>query len=120
MVEQSVGAERAAAALGSWLLLQLLRDVTPATPFTSANARRLLHLALLVLMLNLWDYVARTVVLLLVPAFRIAELTVPLSHYVRLNADEVVPGFWVGFMLLIIAAVYQRGVELSHEAELVI
>jgi hypothetical protein len=107
-------------ALGSWLLLQLLRDVTPATPFTPANARRLLHLALLVLGLNLWDYVARAMVLALVPSFRIAELTAPLSHYVRLNTADVVPDFWVGYMLLIIAAVYQRGVELSREAELVI
>lgn len=106
--------------LGSWLLLRLLHDVTPAVPFTQANAHRLLWLAGLVLGLNIWEYVARVAVLALVPAFRVAELTAPLNQYVRLNTDELVPGFLTGFILLIIAAVYQRGVVLSREAELVI
>lgn len=105
---------------GSWLLLRLLQDVTPATPFTQANAQRLRKLALLVLGLNLWQYVAYLLVWALVPAYRTAQLAFPLSHYVRLNTDDLVPGLAVGFMLVIITAVYQRGVELSHEAELVI
>lgn len=106
--------------LGGWLLLQLLRDVTPAAPFTPANARRLYLLTLLVLGLNLWDYVARVVVLLLVPAYQAPGVAAPLNQYVSLNADELVPGFLVGFILFIIAAVYQRGVVLSQEAELII
>ena len=104
----------------SWLLLKLLQDVTPATPFTLANARRLRQLALLMFGLNLWDHLAYGLVWLLVPAYRVAGLAVPLNHYVRLSTDGVVPGLQVGFILLIIAAVYQRGVELSREAELVI
>lgn len=106
--------------LGGWLLLQLLRDVTPAAPFTPANARRLYLLTLLVLALNLWDYVARVAVLLLVPAYRAPGVAAPLNQYVSLNSDEWVPGFLVGFILFIIAAVYQRGVVLSQEAELII
>ncbi|TDN38970.1 DUF2975 domain-containing protein [Hymenobacter sp. UV11] len=104
----------------SWLLLGLLRDVTSDTPFTAANGRRLLWLALLLFGLNLWRYVAYALVWAVVPAYRAAGLAGPLSHYVRLNTDELVPGFEVGFILLIIAAVYQRGVALSREAELVI
>ncbi len=107
-------------AVGSWLLLKLLQDVTPATPFTLANARRLRQLTLLVLGLHLWSYLAYLLVWLLMPAYRVAGLAAPLSHYVRLNTDELVPSVAVGFMLLIIAVVYQRGVELSREAELVI
>ncbi|AMR28397.1 hypothetical protein A0257_15730 [Hymenobacter psoromatis] len=107
-------------AVGSWLLLKLLQDVTPATPFTLANARRLRQLALLVFGLHLWSYLAYALVWLLVPPYRVASLAAPLSHYVRLNTDDLVPSVAVGFMLLIIAAVYQRGVELSREAELVI
>jgi hypothetical protein len=105
---------------GSWLLLRLLQDVTPEMPFDQANARRLRKLALLVLGLNLWHYVAYLLVWVLVPAYRVAGLAYPLSHYVRLNTDGLVPGLAVGFVLVIIAAVYQRGVELSREAELVI
>lgn len=105
---------------GSWLLLKLLQDVTPATPFTLANAHRLRRLTLLVLGLYLWHYPAYLLVWALVPVCRVALLAQPLSHYVRLNTDELVPGVAVGFILLIIAAVYQRGVELSREAELVI
>lgn len=105
---------------GSWLLLRLLQDVTPATPFTLANARRQRQLALLVFGLHLWSYLAYVLVWLLVPPYRVASLAAPLGHYVRLNTDELVPGVAVGFTLLIIAAVYQRGVELSREAELVI
>lgn len=104
----------------SWLLLGLLRDVASDTPFTAANGRRLLWLALLLFGLNPWQYVAYALVWSLVPAYRVAALARPLSHYVRLNTDELVPGFEVGFILLIIAAVYQRGVVLSQEAELVI
>jgi hypothetical protein len=105
---------------GSWLLFGLLRDVTPATPFTLANARRLRKLALLVLGLYFWQYVAYLLVWALVPAYRLASLAYPLSHYVRLNTDDLVPGPAIGMALVIIAAVYQRGVELSREAELVI
>ena len=105
---------------GSFLLFRLLQDVTPATPFTQANAQRLRKLALLVLGLNLWQYVAYPLVWALVPAYRAAQLAFPLSHYARLNTDDLVPGLAVGFILVIITAVYQRGVELSREAELVI
>jgi uncharacterized protein YjeT (DUF2065 family) len=105
---------------GSWLLFSMLQDVTPATPFTQANAQRLRKLTLLVFGLHLWHYVAYWLVWALVPAYRVAALASPLNHYVRLNTDDLVPGVAVGFILLIIAAVYQRGVELSREAELVI
>lgn len=105
---------------GSWLLFGLLRDVTLETPFTLANARRLHKLALLVLGLYFWQYVAYLLVWALVPAYRVASLAYPLSHYVHLNTDDLVPGPAIGMALVIIAAVYQRGVELSREAELVI
>jgi len=105
---------------GSWLLFKLLRDVTPETPFTLANAKRLRKLALLVLGLYFWQYVAYLLVWLLVPAYRVAQLAYPLSHYVHLNTDDLVPGPTIGMALVIIAAVYQRGVQLSREAELVI
>ncbi len=106
--------------VGSWLLWQLLLDVTPATPFTFANARRLRGLGLLVLGLDFAQELAYLAVRALVPPFRMLGLTEPLSHYVRLNTETTLPGWEVGLVLLVIAAVYQRGVELSREAALVI
>lgn len=106
--------------VGSWLLWQLLLDVTPATPFTFANAQRLRHLGVLVLALDLAQELAYLAVRALVPPFRVPGLAEPLSHYVRLNTETTLPGWEVGLMLLVIAAVFQRGVELSREAELVI
>jgi hypothetical protein len=105
---------------GSWLLLRLLRDVTPETPFTQANAQRLAQLTKLVLGLNLWAYVAQGCVLRLVPAFPAAGVPYSLNHYVQLSSEEVIPGLAVGFMLAVIAAVYRRGVDLSQEADFVI
>ena len=107
-------------AAGSWLLWQLLLDVTPTTPFTFANARRLRGLGLLVLGLDFAQELAYLAVRALVPPFRSLGLAEPLSHYVRLNTETTLPGWEVGLVLLVIAAVYQRGVELSREAELVI
>lgn len=107
-------------AVGSWLLWRLLLDVRAATPFTFANAHRLRGLGLLVLGLNVGQELAYLAVRALVPSFRTPSLAEPLSHYVRLNTETSLPGWEVGLMLLIIAAVYQRGVELSREAELVI
>lgn len=107
-------------AVGSWLLWQLLLDVTPTTPFTFANARRLRGLGLLVLGLDTAQELAYLAVRALVPPFQAAGLAEPLSHYVRLNTETNLPGWEVGLILLVIAAVYQRGVELSREAELVI
>ena len=105
---------------GSWLLLRLLRDVTPETPFTQANAQRLARLSALVLGLNLWDYVAQFSLLNLVPAFRTAGVAYSLNHYVQLSSEQLIPGLEVGFILFVIAAVYRRGVELSQEAAFVI
>ena len=106
--------------VSSWLLWQLLLDVTLATPFTFANARRLRNLGLLVLGLDLTQELAYLAVRALVPPFRVPGLAEPLSHYIRLNTETTLPGWEVGLLLLVIAAVYQRGVELSREAELVI
>ena len=105
----------------SWLLYKLLRDVKPSTPFTLANAHRLRSIGLLIIGLICFgdaiDYLALRA---LIPDFYTPELAEPLGHYVRLNTAANLPGVEIGLMLLVIAAVYQRGVQLSQEAELVI
>ena len=107
--------------VGSWLLWQLLLDVKPGTPFTMANAHRLRSLGLWIIgPIYLGQTLSYLAIRMLVPAFRAPGLVEPLSHYVRLNTEASLPGWEIGLMLLIIAAVYRRGVELSQEAELVI
>lgn len=107
--------------VGSWLLHRLLQDVKPGTPFTLANAHRLRSLGLWVLgPIYIGQVLSYLALRALVPAFHAPGQAEPLSHYVRLNTEASLPGWEIGLMLLIIAAVYQRGVELSREAELVI
>ena len=106
--------------VGGWLVWRLLLDVTPETPFTLANARRLGQLALLVLGLNLVQEAGYVLVRALVPAFHAPGFAETLNHYVRLSTENTLPGYATGIMLAIIAIVYRRGVELSQEAELVI
>ena len=106
--------------LGSWLITLLLLDVTPATPFTYSNARRLRSLGIIVLGINILQWLGYFLVQELVPAFQAPGLAEPLSHYVRFSTETMLPGWEVGVILLIIAAVYRRGVELSQEAELTI
>ena len=106
--------------LSSWLITLLLLDVTPATPFTYGNARRLRSLGIMVLGINILQELGYFLVRELVPAFKAPGLDEPLSHYVRFSTETMMPGWEVGVIFLIIAAVYRRGVELSQEAELVI
>ncbi|OGX89170.1 hypothetical protein BEN49_09545 [Hymenobacter coccineus] len=106
--------------VGSWLLWGLLRDVTPETPFTRANAQRLVRLVLLVLLLSQAQHLAYLALRALVPAFHAPGVADTLNHYVRLNTDDSIPNPLLGVMLAVIAIVYRRGVELSQEVELVI
>ncbi len=106
--------------VGSWLLLGLSRDVTPETPFTLSNARRLSRLALLIILLSFSQNLAYLALRALVPAFHAPGFAETLNHYVRLNTGTTLPGYWSGVVLAVIAVVYRRGVELSQEAELII
>lgn len=107
--------------LSCWLLRQLLQDVKPSTPFTLANAHRLRILGLWIIgPVYLGQQVSYLILRALIPNFHAPNLAEPLGHYVRLNTEANLPGWEIGLMILVIAAVYQRGVELSREAELVI
>ena len=107
--------------MGSWLLRRLLQDVKPDTPFTLANAHRLRSLGLWILgPIYIGQALSYLALRALIPTFHAPGLAEPLSHYVRLNTEANLPGWEMGVMLLVIAAVYRHGVELSREAELVI
>ena len=105
----------------SWLLYKLLQDAKLGTPFTLANAYRLRNMGLLIIgPIYFGESFSYFALRALIPDFHTPELSEPLSHYVRLNTAANLPGLQIGLMLLVIAAMYQRGVQLSQEAELVI
>jgi hypothetical protein len=103
-----------------WLLWQLVRGVTPAAPFTQANARRLRWIALLLLGWIVWQEIAHALLPFLLPSFTAHHLPLPLVRYVELNGDAQTPSIWLVSVLAIIALIYRRGVELQQEAELTV
>jgi Protein of unknown function (DUF2975) len=105
---------------GSWLLWLMLLDVTPTTPFTFANAKRLRNLGLLILFLDFGQEITYLALRFIVPNFQMQGVEEPLSHYVRLNTESTLPGWEIGLALLIVAAIYKRGVHLLEEAELTV
>ena len=106
--------------LSGVLLYRIVRDVTPETPFTAANARRIRWLGLLLIAADAYQQLVYALLPLLVPSFREAGTGKLLSQYLVLT-PRIEYGDWaIGLMLLIIAAVYRRGVDLTREAELTV
>ncbi|WP_162303492.1 DUF2975 domain-containing protein [Hymenobacter sediminis] len=103
-----------------WQLWLLVRGVTPAAPFTQANARRLRWIALLILGWAVWQEVAHALLLVLLPDFPAPHLPLPLARYVELTGDAQTPNLWAISVLGVIALIYRRGVELQQEAELTV
>lgn len=104
----------------SWLLWQLVRNVTPATPFTLANARRLEWLGLLIIGIKLWQELSYLLLYQVVPDFQLDDASIPLSRYIQLNDTDALPGITAGIIIFVIAAIYRRGVVLHKEAELTV
>ena len=100
------------------LVYQILRDIRPGIPFTPANVRRLRWLGVLLIgcdvytwTTNFWlSHYLATVVPAGVVGLR------PAAQF----GASLVSNWLIGLMLLIIAAGYQRGVELTEDAELTI
>ncbi|TGE18372.1 DUF2975 domain-containing protein [Hymenobacter elongatus] len=100
------------------LLYRILRDIRPGIPFTPANVQRLRWLGLLFAACDLYKLTAtwwmRQHLAQLVP--NLAANLVPDTHF----NSSLVANWLIGLMLLIIAAGYERGVELTEEAELTV
>jgi hypothetical protein len=104
------------------LLYLILSDLRLDTPFTDRNARRIRWLALLIISIDLYDFLAVNALRLLVPAFPLSPGS-PDKVIRFIVLDPAVGGFgsWkFGLVLLVIAAVYKRGVAMAREAELTI
>jgi hypothetical protein len=100
------------------LLYQILRDIRPNMPFTPANVRRIRIMALLLIGSDVYHWVVSW------------WLRQHLAEVLAVNPTEVIPvtqfgstfiaNWIIGLVLFIMAAGYQRGVELVEEVELTV
>ena len=100
------------------LVYRILRDIRPGVPFTPANVRRLYWLGLLLIGCDVYRWglswwLTRHLAAV-VPA-GVAGLQ-PVSPF----GITLVSNWLIGVMLLLVAAGYQRGVELTEDAELTV
>lgn len=108
-------------ATGVWtflLLRRIFRTVQTQSPFHPANARRITLMGIL--------FLSQTLIELLLKAL-LWNQSVPYLHQVRsdydnyLSLDINLSGPWLlGLILLALAQVYRRGIELQTESELTI
>ncbi|RAK70595.1 DUF2975 domain-containing protein [Hymenobacter edaphi] len=110
------------AMLAGRLLYHMLRDMRLDTPFTDANARRIRWLGLLALGIDAYEFLALKALQALVPAISLGDERLgTVTRYIILDPAMGGWGSWkFGLLLLVIATIYQRGVEMAREAELTI
>ncbi|QDA58842.1 DUF2975 domain-containing protein [Hymenobacter jejuensis] len=99
------------------LIYLILRDIKPGAPFTPVNVRRLRWLGILLIVCDLYS---RTSTWWLNK--QLAALAPAGSHLTSVSYfnSSLLANWLVGVMLLILAAGYQRGVELAEDAELTV
>ncbi|TGE27226.1 DUF2975 domain-containing protein [Hymenobacter metallicola] len=106
--------------LTGMLLYRILNEMQIESPFTEKNARRIRWLGLLMIGVDLYQYVAFRYMLSIVPHFRAPGLRGTVLQYLTLDPAEETGAWKFGLVLLVIAAVYQRGVIMAREAELTV
>ncbi|MDQ2772919.1 MAG: DUF2975 domain-containing protein [Bacteroidota bacterium] len=100
------------------LVYRILRDIRPGVPFTPANVRRLRGLGLLLIGCDVYHWTSSWWLARHLAAVAPAGLAglQPVSPF----GSSLVANWLIGLMLLIVAAGYQRGVELAEDAELTV
>lgn len=106
--------------LTGMLLYHILTDMSLASPFTEKNARRIRWLGLLMIGIDLYQYVAFRYLLSIVPNFQAPSLRGNVWQYLTLDPAGETGAWKFGLVLLVIAAVYKRGVIMAQEAELTV
>ncbi|RYU78768.1 DUF2975 domain-containing protein [Hymenobacter persicinus] len=102
------------------LLYRILRGLSLESPFTEENARRIRWLGLLTIGLDVYQYVAYFYLKATIPNINVPGKLYLASQYVILDPAGKIGAWKFGLVLLVIAAVYQRGVEMAREAELTV
>ncbi|WP_460677110.1 DUF2975 domain-containing protein [Hymenobacter coalescens] len=103
------------------LLYRILRDLSLDSPFTSVNAARIRWLGLLMIGLDVYNFLATVCLRALVPAFPLGDGSRDaVRRFAVLDPAGDLGSWKFGLVLLVVAAVYQRGVVLAEEAELTV
>lgn len=104
--------------LFSLLVYLILRDIRPGVPFTPANVRRLYWLGLLLIGCDVYRWGLSW---WLTPHLTsMAPAGVTGLQVVSPFGITLVSNWLIGVLLLLVAAGYQRGVELTEDAELTV
>ena len=100
------------------LVYLILRDIKPGVPFSAANVRRLRWLGTLLIACDVYKWTLAWWLARHLAAVAPAGLENlrPVSPF----GTSLVANWLIGLMLLIVAAGYQRGVELTEDAELTV
>lgn len=106
--------------LTGMLLYEILTEMQIESPFTEKNARRIRWLGFLMIGIDVYQYVAFRYMLSIVPHFRAPGLRGTVLEYLVLDPAEETGAWKFGLVLLVVAAVYQRGVLMAKEAELTV
>ncbi|MCB2406958.1 DUF2975 domain-containing protein [Hymenobacter lucidus] len=106
--------------LTGMLLYRILNEMQIESPFTEKNARRIRWLGLLMIGVDLYQYLARILLARLVPPVPMPGHNGSMAQYVLLDVGPEIGAWKFGLVLLVIAAVYKRGVIMAQEAELTV
>ncbi|UOQ72582.1 DUF2975 domain-containing protein [Hymenobacter cellulosilyticus] len=106
--------------LTGMLLYRILNEMQIESPFTEKNARRIRWLGLLMISIDLYQYLARIILARLVPPVPLPGHSGTVAPYVLLDVGPEIGAWKFGLVLLVVAAVYQRGVVMAQEAELTV
>ncbi|MBO0356364.1 DUF2975 domain-containing protein [Hymenobacter sp. BT186] len=100
------------------LMFKILGDIKPGAPFTAANVQRLRWLAVLLLGCEAYQRVASWGM-----QNYLSHLAAPYTDQLLPNADfgtSLISSGLTAAILVVLASGYQRGVELTEEAELTV
>ncbi|MCB2376296.1 DUF2975 domain-containing protein [Hymenobacter sp. BT635] len=106
--------------LTGMLLYRILNEMRIESPFTEKNARRIRWLGLLIIGIDLYQYLARILLAKLVPPVPMPGHQGSVAQYILVDVGPEIGAWKFGLVLLVIAAVYQRGVVMAQEAELTV
>jgi hypothetical protein len=101
-------------------LYRILHDTRLESPFTEVNARRIRWLGVLMIGIDLYQYLAYAYLRAIVPPLPLPGLGQPVTQYLVLDPATTGGSWKFGLVLLVVAAVYQRGVVMAQEAELTV
>jgi hypothetical protein len=101
-------------------IYRILHDLHLESPFTEVNARRIRWLGLLMIGIDVYQYLEFLYLRAIVPPLPMPGEQGIVTRYLVLDPGTEFGGWKFGLVLLVVAAVYRRGVMMAREAELTV